>query len=464
MSKPNKLRRIAEGKQNESSLGNYDRFIPNRNVMDLATSQFNMSRKEGVDVKPQGYLDSAAFAYQEEIAKACGVALDKRILAFKAEPPPSHKDDLRTTWNRPLRPANSSMAKRRISNLPERVLDAPGLLDDYYLNLLDWSSQNILAVALDKTVYLWNADTGAVQDFCQTADNDYISSIQWTADGSYLAIGTYQGDTQIWDIESTAKVRSMLGHTTRVGVLSWEKHLLSSGSRDGSIWNHDVRVADHKVAELIGHTSEVCGLAWRPDGQLLASGGNDNLVNIWDARSSLPKFTKTNHTAAVKAIAWCPWQLNLLATGGGSHDRTINFWNTTTAAKLSSIDTGSQVTSLIWSREYKEILSSHGFPNNHLSIWSYPSLMKVADLPGHDARVLHTALSPDGQTVASGASDENLKFWKAFESRKASKIKEKGGSQGVTSGVGGRDGAGGQGNHNSVDEELANSVRQLTIR
>ena len=57
-----------------------------------------------------------------------------------------------------------------------------------------------------------------------------------------------------------------------------------------------------KVAELAGHTVEVCGLQWRIDGAMLASGGNDNLVHIWDARSSIPRLTKTNHTAAVKVF------------------------------------------------------------------------------------------------------------------------------------------------------------------
>ena len=53
-----------------------------------------------------------------------------------------------------------------------------------------------------------------------------------------------------------------------------------------------------------------------------ATGGNDNLVSIWDARSlAAPKFQKTNHRAAVKALSWCPWQPNLLASGGGSYDR-----------------------------------------------------------------------------------------------------------------------------------------------
>jgi cell division cycle protein 20 (cofactor of APC complex) len=114
--------------------------------------------------------------------------------------------------------------------------------------------------------------------------------------------------------------------------------------------------------------------------------------------------------------------LSLLTTGGGSFDRHIHFWNTASGSKTASIDTGSQVTSIVWSREYKEFVSSHGSPNNHLSLWSYPTLNKISHLPGHDSRVLHTAISPDGQTVASAASDENLKFWKCFESKQGSDL------------------------------------------
>jgi len=108
----------------------------------------------------------------------------------------------------------------------------------------------------------------------------------------------------------------MAGHATRVPSLSWSGAILSSGSRDGSIWNSDVRVAQHKIAEMNGHRAEVCGLEWRKDTGLtgssstggsaggmglLASGGNDNVVNVWDGRMlSAPKMMKTNHTAAVK--------------------------------------------------------------------------------------------------------------------------------------------------------------------
>lgn len=53
-------------------------------------------------------------------------------------------------------------ATRKISRIPFKVLDAPELQDDFYLNLVDWSSQNVLAVGLGCCVYLWSACTSQV--------------------------------------------------------------------------------------------------------------------------------------------------------------------------------------------------------------------------------------------------------------------------------------------------------------
>ncbi|KAJ5614573.1 hypothetical protein N7528_008227 [Penicillium herquei] len=363
-------------------------------------------------------------AYESSLANACDINLNTRILAFKPPPPESSKPiDLRAQYNRPLRPAKSNAAqfRRRVQTAPERVLDAPGLLDDYYLNLLDWSSGNQVAIGLERNVYVWSAESGSVNCLLETSPDTYVSSVKWSGDGAYVGVGLGTGEVQIWDVEEGTKLRSMHGHDSRVGVMGWSKHTLSTGARSGLVYNHDVRIAQHKVAELVSHTSEVCGLEWRSDGAQLATGGNDNLVNIWDARSlSAPKFTKTNHRAAVKALSWCPWQLNLLATGGGSYDRHIHFWNTTTGARTNSIDTGSQVTSLRWSNHYREIVSSSGFPDNSLSIWSYPTLVRNVEIPAHETRVLHSSLSPDGQMLATAAADESLKFWKVFERKPGS--------------------------------------------
>ncbi|KAF4447362.1 cell division cycle 20 cofactor-APC complex [Fusarium albosuccineum] len=360
-------------------------------------------------------------AYQDSLANACGVSLNTRILEFKPAAPESSKPiDLRQQYNRPLKSASSSSAqlRRRIATAPERVLDAPGLVDDYYLNLLDWSSGNQVAIGLERNVYVWSADEGSVSCLLETTPDTYVSSVKWSGDGAYVSVGLGTGEVQIWDVAEGQKIRSMFGHDTRVGVMGWNKHLLSTGARSGLVFNHDVRIAEHKVAELVSHTSEVCGLEWRSDGAQLATGGNDNLVSIWDARSlSVPKFTKTNHKAAVKALAWCPWNMNLLATGGGSYDRHIHFWNSTSGARVNSIDTGSQVTSLRWSPHHREIVSSSGFPDNSLSIWSYPTLVRTVEIPAHESRVLHSCLSPDGQMLATAAADESLKFWKIFEKK-----------------------------------------------
>ncbi|KAH7320188.1 WD40-repeat-containing domain protein [Stachybotrys elegans] len=456
-----------------------DRFIPNRGAssaisnagsgkLNVADRQRPKSSGESSSVLSSAADDAAAaleslninddeadtysrpspntVAYQDSLANACGVSLNTRILEFKPAAPESSKPiDLRQQYNRPLRSTTTSSAqlRRRIATAPERVLDAPGLIDDYYLNLLDWSSGNQVAIGLERNVYVWSADEGSVSCLLETPADTYVSSVKWSGDGAYVGVGLGTGEVQIWDVAESQKIRSMFGHDTRVGVMGWSKHLLSTGARSGLVFNHDVRIAEHKVAELVSHTSEVCGLEWRSDGAQLATGGNDNLVSIWDARSlSVPKFTKTNHKAAVKALAWCPWNMNLLATGGGSYDRHIHFWNTTSGARVNSIDTGSQVTSLRWSPHYREIVSSSGFPDNSLSIWSYPTLVRNVEIPAHESRVLHSCLSPDGQMLATAAADESLKFWKIFE--------KKAGSAGSIGGAG----ASGK----------ADMVKQMTIR
>ena len=64
-------------------------------------------------------------------------------------------------------------------------------------------------------------------------------------------------------------------------------------------------------------------LQWSPDDRELASGGNDNKVLLWRAGIQTPQQTLTAHKSCVKALAWSPHQAGLLATGGGSSDRTI---------------------------------------------------------------------------------------------------------------------------------------------
>ncbi len=219
---------------------------------------------------------------------------------------------------------------------------------------------------------------------------------------------------QLWDVTQSRPLRVMRGHHDRVSSLSWNRAILSSGSRDTTIINHDVRIAQHQVAVLEGHTQEVCGLKWSEDGTQLASGGNDNILNVWDEGRTEARFRLDHHTSAVKAVAWCPWQAGLLASGGGAADRCIKMWNTRSGACVNSVDTGSQVCGLVWSRTHKELVSSHGYSQNQLAVWKYPTMAKVGEMHGHTSRVLFMSLSPDGQTIVSGAGDERLRFWNVW--------------------------------------------------
>ncbi|POR33471.1 Fizzy-like protein [Tolypocladium paradoxum] len=305
---------------------------------------------------------------------------------------------------------------RAVSKVPYKVLDAPELADDFYLNLVDWGSANVLGVGLGSSVYMWNAQTSKVNKLC-TLEDDTVTSVSWIQKGTHLAIGTGKGLVQIWDAEKTRRLRTMTGHTARVGCLAWNTHILTSGSRDRLIYHRDVRAPDQWLRKLVGHKQEVCGLKWNCEDGQLASGGNDNKLMVWDKLSETPLWKFSDHTAAVKAIAWSPHQRGLLASGGGTADRRIIFHDTVKGSVINEMDTGSQVCNLAWSKNSNEIVSTHGYSQNQIVVWKYPSMTQVASLTGHTYRVLYLAMSPDGRVVVTGAGDETLRFWSVFGRR-----------------------------------------------
>lgn len=69
--------------------------------------------------------------------------------------------------------------------------------DDFYLNLVDWSSNNVLAVGLGNCVYLWNACSSKVTKLCDLGIDDSVCSVSWAQRGTHLAVGTSDGEVEV---------------------------------------------------------------------------------------------------------------------------------------------------------------------------------------------------------------------------------------------------------------------------
>ena len=100
----------------------------------------------------------------------------------------------------------------------------------------------------------------------------------------------------------------------------------------------------------------------------------------------------------------------------------IRFWDTRNSTQIDSIDTGSQVCNLLFSKNVNELISTHGYSLNQINIWKYPSMQKVIVLTGHSMRVLYLSMSPDGSTIVTGAGDETLRFWEVFPKAEAGEV------------------------------------------
>ena len=77
-------------------------------------------------------------------------------------------------------------------------LDAPEILDDFYLNLLDWGCNNVLVIALNDQVYLWDASNGsALKLVTINYEDGPITSVSWAPDGWHIAIGLNNSHVQL---------------------------------------------------------------------------------------------------------------------------------------------------------------------------------------------------------------------------------------------------------------------------
>jgi cell division cycle 20-like protein 1 (cofactor of APC complex) len=314
------------------------------------------------------------------------------------------------------------LIQKKIPKSPIKVLDAPCLRDDFYLHLLDWSDKDKLAVGLERSLYIYESKNSNV-DLLTNFEDEQVTSVKWMNDSNLLLIGSGNGKINLWDVVKRKCITTYHNHTERVGIIAkmnTNNNCFTTGSQDRMMYNYDIRVDPNQnnINKLIGHTQEICGLKWSYDDRLLASGGNDNKLFIWNANKMMPEKKINAHTSAVKAIDWSPFKYGTLISGGGTQDRTIKIWNTNTMKLVESIDTSSQVCNIAFSRQSREFVTTHGYSDNLILIWDADTLDVKATLKGHSERVIYLSTGPDPQKIVTGAGDETIRFWDVFLSEK----------------------------------------------
>ncbi|KAL6127856.1 hypothetical protein ACLB2K_071217 [Fragaria x ananassa] len=297
----------------------------------------------------------------------------------------------------------------------------PGLETRSYLNLMDWGMHNnVIAIGVGKRLWFAHIDREKTPPHVGPSygDDEFVNGVSWSPEGDdVLAVGLKNSQVHLLDPIISQKIRTF--GSCGVGSLAWNGRVLTAGNLDGHIVNYDVRVGTQVSRLPESHQGAICGLKWSASGQLLASGGSDNVVHVWDGRVPTRWLHKLEeHNAAVRAVAWNPLKRHLLASDGGEGDHYIRLWDASsgTPHENASVDTGSEVCGLFWSKDHVDTLfSTHGFGgslsvrDNRLILWRPPMMFKIDemyiesddDVPAPPPRAsFFSAQSPVGYNVA----------------------------------------------------------------
>lgn len=231
---------------------------------------------------------------------------------------------------------------------------------------------------------------------------------------SAILIFIYQASLSVANGQSSAEhlpdgviARFSPGASVFTVAFSPDGQLLASGGDDNAaiLWD----VADRSEREsFIEHGSAVMSVAFSPDGRRLASACLDGFVRLWDVANQRRRISLT-HEGWVKTVAFSP-DGRTLASGGGDQLGMVVFWDIRTEQEIATfIGHESIVESVVFSPDGKYLVSASR--DNTLILWDVPRQRMHRKLTKHQNVVYAAAFSPDGQMLATSSRDKTIKLW-----------------------------------------------------
>ncbi|XHG01164.1 hypothetical protein AWENTII_004562 [Aspergillus wentii] len=219
-----------------------------------------------------------------------------------------------------------------------------------------------------------------------SAHTQQICGLAWSPDNAYLATGGNDNSCMLFDLREIIPAREF---ACASGCCSSRQSLrvqcrsafscLAANANPRRIFNRRPLISHLLPSWNHSNIKPLSTSLLNHTGSLISGGERTVLVPLNHQKHRLV------HSAAVKAIAFAPWQPSLLATGGGSNDRAIHFFHTLSGACLATINVYAQVTSLIWSKTRREIAATFGYaqPDHpfRIAVFAWPSCEQISAIP-----------------------------------------------------------------------------------
>jgi WD40 repeat protein/serine/threonine protein kinase len=282
--------------------------------------------------------------------------------------------------------------------------------------------KHILSGSSDTTVRVWDAVTGAELQTLRGHDG-VVLGLAFSPDGKWLASGS-EKDLRIWEAQTYREVKSLPAAANWLAFTPDSKAVLAGSHYPKGpakrisrwavgTWNHlgDLEVPgpeDWTVFHLSTDGKTLFALPINPPAAH---------VMVLDAVSGKERFSRAAHMGPVNAVAFSP-DGRLLASGGIDH--TVRVWDMTSwkpgTAPLHVLSRhADKVWSLAFSPDGKTLVS--GSFDGTIALWDVATGAEVRTLTGHARGPANVTFSPDGKTLAGGTDDGLVKLWDAASAK-----------------------------------------------